>query len=247
MDQKAIKEIASELLEKYDSPNTLDKHRKEYEPLYGKDDYEKIETEFGRLWFQNAFPDPDGGRVNPIIPKVVIPKVAIKAPTPTFSTGKVKKKKKVTPSKPIEKKQKIIVSSPPKPTSSPTLFDEIDRLQECGKKVGPMSEEEILNLLKQIEHNKGKRNASYRCCGCTHHSLFDFRKHLFVCHPEEYKQYHLSKFLSQDPPTLVRGIGVSVSKPSKRKKGSARNEYSDPAPCKGDHFHIIYTPMGNKR
>lgn len=33
---------------------------------------------------------------------------------------------------------------------------------------------------------------------------------------------------------------------SKRQSGSSSN-YSWPAPSKGDNFHIIYTPMGNKR
>lgn len=207
MDSKTINEIALELLKKYDCPNALDKHRHLYESTYGKDDYEKIEIEFGRLWFQKNFPDPDAVKIEPR-------RLSVDA-APKIQTSKMKPEK----------------LAPPK---------------EDGWKTGPMTEEEIGNILKQIIAGRGSRNASYRCCGKKYKTLFTFRKHLFECHIDEYNHHFLSE-LHGTAPNLVRGVGVKVSKKPKSKKGYVRNQDAYPTRCVGDHFHIIYTPMGNKR
>ena len=239
MDSKAIQEIANALLMIYDCPNTLDKHRKEYESRYGKEDYDRIEVEFGRLWFHKAFPDPDERDPQDIQLKAVCSK-------------RETTKSKAVLRKSALKKQTVAALKPqtepplPKSAPRPTIFDQIDELQNREEKIGPMTEAVVQNLYMQIEKNKGKRIVTFRCCNCTYKSLFDFRKHLFECHRQDYDR-HFTKKLSQNFPTIVRGVDVSVSKNTKKKKSSARNEDSYLNPCKGDHFHIIYTPMGNKR
>lgn len=136
----------------------------------------------------------------------------------------------------------------PKPAKKPkpkpkTLFVLIDELQDNGQKTGPMSDGEIQNLLKQIEQRKNTNKGSYRCCGQTHHGLFEFRKHLFECHPEEYTKHFVSE-LHRDAPSVIRGVGVMTSRSPKRNTGP-REAYLKRS--EGDRFHLIYTPMGNKR
>lgn len=158
--------------------------------------------------------------------------------------------KKQDLAEPVQEAKRTIPAPQPapqaKPTKKPTVFTQIDVIQNNGQKAGPMSEEEIQNLLKQIEQRKDSRNASYRCCGKTHHGLYEFRKHLFACHPEEYSRY-FSPVLHRETPASVRGVGVGVHKKTKKKKGYSKNDDAYPTRCKGDHFHLIYTPMGNKR
>ena len=122
----------------------------------------------------------------------------------------------------------------------------IDTLQDQGKKTGPMTEEEIQVILKQIEQQRDKRHGSYRCCGKTHQSLFDFRKHLFEYHKDEYHRYFV-KELHGSAPSTVRGIGISVSNSPTNKKEAAKREKAEQTRVKGEYFHLIYTPMGNKR
>lgn len=121
-----------------------------------------------------------------------------------------------------------------------------DKHQPDSPVVRPLSEDEIQNLEKQIEDNKSKRNASYICCGHEYRTIFDIRKHLFECHPEDYKK-HLRKKLHRDIPTPVRGVGVKVHKKSSYKKRRKRNSDTGFTVYKGDYFRLIYTPMGNKR
>lgn len=158
--------------------------------------------------------------------------------------------KKQDLAEPVQETKKTIASSQvvtkAKPAKKPTVFTLIDEIQDNGQKAGPMSEEEIQNLLKQIEQRKDSRKATYRCCGKTHHGLYEFRKHLFLCHPEEYSRY-FSPVLHRDAPASVRGVGIGVHKKAKKKKGNSKNDDAYPTRCKGDYFHLIYTPMGNKR
>ncbi len=56
---KEISIIAKRLLQKYNTPNDLDKHRGLYESTYGKEDYVRIEREFGNQWFRKYFPEPE--------------------------------------------------------------------------------------------------------------------------------------------------------------------------------------------
>lgn len=158
--------------------------------------------------------------------------------------------KKQDLAEPVQEPKRTIPTSQPapqaKPPKKPTVFTQIDEIQNNGQKAGPMSEDEIQNLLKQIEQRKDSRNASYRCCGKTHHGIYEFRKHLYVCHPEEYSRY-FSPVLHRDAPASVRGVGVGVHKKTKKKKGYSKNDDAYPTRCKGDYFHLIYTPMGNKR
>lgn len=153
---------------------------------------------------------------------------------------------------PVKKKvsvEKIPAAKPmskPKPAKPDSPFVIIDALQDQGKKTGPMTEEEIQVILKQIEIQKDKRYASYRCCGKTHYSLFDFRKHLNECHNDEYRKIFVN-VLHRSAPSTVRGVGVAVSNSPTNKREAAKRENAVPHRVKGEYFHLIYTPMGNKR
>lgn len=150
--------------------------------------------------------------------------------------------KKARPS--VKPKPTVIIQSPKpaKPKPRP-LFVLIDELQDNGQKTGPMSEDEVQNLLKQIEQKKMTNKGTYRCCGKTHHGLFEFRKHLFECHPVEYNRYFVTE-LHRDAPTSIRGVGIMTSKSPKRNPGP-REAFLERS--ESDRFHLIYTPMGNKR
>ena len=127
-----------------------------------------------------------------------------------------------------------------KPAKPNSLFVLIDELQDNGRKTGPMSDDEVKNLLKQIKNKKASRKGSYRCCGKTHFGLFEFRKHLYECHPIEYNRYFV-KALYRPAPQSVMGFGIKKIELSSSNSGSYLPQYE------GDHFHLIYTPMGNKR
>lgn len=125
-------------------------------------------------------------------------------------------------------------------TKSNSPFVTIDVIQNNGQKKGPMTDEEIQIIKKQIELRRDQRKPSYRCCGKTHSGLFEFRKHLYECHPQEYSRYFVGEF-HQSAPTSVRGVGIKTSKSNKR------NLPPEPKKVEGEYFHLIYTPMGNKR
>lgn len=140
---------------------------------------------------------------------------------------------------------KAVKESVTKPTKKKSLFVLIDELQENGMKKGPMSDDEVQILLKQIENKKASHKGSYRCCGKTHLGLFEFRKHLSECHPLEYNRYFVSVLHQRVPqrkaPKSIMGFGIKRIRQASSKSESYLPKYE------GEHFHLIYTPMGNKR
>lgn len=144
----------------------------------------------------------------------------------------------------IVKVKSVRPKSLPKPTPTPPpLFVHLDEIQAKRGHVGPMSDDEIQNLVMQIEQGRDNRKASYHCCGRTFISLYYFRRHLYECHPEEYKRFFVME-LRQSPPSTVRGVGVKRS--NAPAKGYAWSRDATVTPCKGDYFRLIYTPMGKK-
>lgn len=124
MDAKEIHEIAKELLKQYDCPNALDKHKAQYEATYGKDEYEKIEVEFGRLWFQESFPDPDASLKKPMVESIA-PKKTVSAPSAKLGQSR----KASAPSAPKAKQPKRR-----RVHSAPTTFESM--AQEALAKYG---------------------------------------------------------------------------------------------------------------
>lgn len=121
-----------------------------------------------------------------------------------------------------------------------------------------MTEDQIHSILEQIEHGKNNRRQSYICCGQAFPSLYDFRKHLFLEHPEELDLYFesvLHRDIAVKPTkTEIHKMANKGKKIKERarfrfeeKKRRERNLNAYPDHAKGDHFHLIYTPMGNKK
>ncbi len=121
-----------------------------------------------------------------------------------------------------------------------------------------MTKEQINSILKQIESGKVDSRYVYRCCGESFLSLYDFRKHLFERHPEE-MELHFEEALHRELPTKPsaeevhrkankgKKIKEKALKKKEEKQTRKRNHDAYPTPSKGDSFHLIYTPMGNKR
>ena len=120
-----------------------------------------------------------------------------------------------------------------------------------------MEQYEIESILSQINEGKNNRGFVYSCCGETFPSIYEFRKHLYESHPVELSDYFESA-LHRDPvekPTKeeihrMANKGkkkVEKEKIKKENRLRARKRDSSPTPNKGDHFHLIYTPMGNKK
>ena len=120
-----------------------------------------------------------------------------------------------------------------------------------------MDYNDISNIIAQIENGKQDKRFVYNCCGESFPSLYGFRKHLYEYHPEELSKYFESSLHREQPlrPTkedIHRAANKGKKKYErelKRKELRIHNKKNDSvsAPNKGDHFHLIYTPMGNKR
>lgn len=121
-----------------------------------------------------------------------------------------------------------------------------------------MTGTQVKDILGQIESGKKNRRQVYHCCGNSFDSLYDFRKHLFLEHPEEMKLYFEDAFTSGkvNKPTAEevhkmanRGKKIKEKKLKKKEEREVRERNSDayPTASKGDFFRLVYTPMGNKR
>lgn len=87
---------------------------------------------------------------------------------------------------------------------------------------------DVDNIRLQIE--KGKTvDSVYRCCGQEFATLYEFRKHLYEEHPEEYAELG-SEVFHRDIPKVVHVKG-SKRKINQRKKSSRG---------KSDHSFSIY-------
>ena len=116
---------------------------------------------------------------------------------------------------------------------------------------------QIKNILGQIETGKVNRKQTYVCCEQVFASLYEFRKHLHEMHPVEMSSFFevaLHRELAPKPTKeeihRLANKGKKKIENKKKKKElklHARKRGMLPSPKPGDHFHIIYTPMGNKR
>ena len=120
-----------------------------------------------------------------------------------------------------------------------------------------MTEDQINFILEQIESGKAYRKQDYMCCDECFTSLYDFRKHLYDVHPDEMNNIFAASFHREtsEKPTKeeIHRLANKGKKKIERKrirkelKKRAENRAKQPSPNTGDHFHLIYTPMGNKR
>lgn len=121
-----------------------------------------------------------------------------------------------------------------------------------------MTDENVKSILEQIAVGKMNRRQVYHCCGDSFDTLYEFRKHLFLKHPEEMKLFFEDALTGGN---LVKPTAEEVHKMARRgrntkekalKKAEERrvrkhNQDAYPTPAKGDYFRLIYTPMGNKK
>ena len=121
-----------------------------------------------------------------------------------------------------------------------------------------MTENQIHNVLLQIEQGKTNRNHTYYCCDKSFLSLYDFRRHLFEYHTQEMQLYFESALHRELPnkpskeevhrkANKGKKIREKVLKKKEEKHIRKRNQDAYPLPSIGDNFHLIYTPMGNKK
>ena len=105
------------------------------------------------------------------------------------------------------------------------------------------------NIITQIQEGKNKRDYRYRCCGCEDNTFYEFRKHLYDCHKEEYPEF--VPFMHRElPPQMSKEERMaSARKALKRKKLSKKGkkvrekvDYS-----KQPTAWIVYNHNGPKR
>ena len=121
-----------------------------------------------------------------------------------------------------------------------------------------MTGNQIKDILEQIASGKSNRKQVYQCCGCSFDSVYEFRKHLYLEHPEELRLYFeeaLAGGIMPKPTAEAvhkmaskgKKIKEKAEKKKEERKVQKRNRDAYPTPAKGDSFHLVYTPMGNKK
>ena len=136
--------------------------------------------------------------------------------------------------------------------------DPVEEEFHYRRPVGIMTEAEIQDILSQIEIGKHEHRISYSCCGEIFQSLYEFRRHLHKSHPEEMSRYFEEALHREMPAPMSREEVHRLANKGKKKKEKAqerkekrqvskRNRDAYPIASKGDSFHLIYTPMGNKK
>lgn len=115
-----------------------------------------------------------------------------------------------------------------------------------------MEQGEIDYILSQIGRGINEKRFIYKCCKEAFPSLYDFRKHLYENHQEDYRLFfepvlHRKPIEKLSKEELHRRISRNKRKPRQKKKSYSKGRSALSAQKKGGHFHLIYTPMGNKR
>lgn len=117
---------------------------------------------------------------------------------------------------------------------------------------------QVKGILEQIEAGKKNRRHVYQCCENCFETLYEFRKHLFVEHPEEMKLYfeaaltggNVVKPTAEEVHKMARkgrNVKEKALKKKEERKVRMHNQDAYPTPSKGDYFRLVYTPMGNKK
>ena len=105
------------------------------------------------------------------------------------------------------------------------------------------------NLINQIEEGKRDKDYHYHCCGTVFDSLYDFRKHLFEKHAEEYPQ--LEPLFHRELPPKKEGRGglkALKRKEKEKKKRRGRMKSNNNIDYSKQPFaRILYHGNGRKR
>lgn len=76
---------------------------------------------------------------------------------------------------------------------------------------------DIISIKAQLKDGVNKRDYCYHCCDGVFDSLYEFRKHLYECHQEEYAE--LEPYFHKDKPVQLtkEELRASIKKALKRK------------------------------
>lgn len=87
---------------------------------------------------------------------------------------------------------------------------------------------DINNIIAQLKEGINNREYEYRCCECVFGSLYELRKHLFECHPLEYRQ--IKRYFKRVKPEQLtkeeRSISIKNSLLVKEKAQRLEEDYS---------------------
>ena len=83
---------------------------------------------------------------------------------------------------------------------------------------------DIESIIAQLEESADNREYKYHCCGCTFDNLYEFRKHIFEQHQEEYGE--IEPFFHRKKPKLLskEELNAKVKEALKRKKMSSKGK-----------------------
>ena len=80
---------------------------------------------------------------------------------------------------------------------------------------------DITHIISQLKEGATKRNYHYHCCDREYDGLYEFRKHIYECHKEEYAD--LVPFFHHDKPVeLTKEERRSMIKKSLKRKKLAK-------------------------
>lgn len=91
-----------------------------------------------------------------------------------------------------------------------------------------------------LQHTDGE---AYSCCGQLFPTLYEFRKHLFESHREEYDQIDPAVFHREIHPWVEKGSKAKINKRKYGKKGKRSDHSLSIYKVTGP---IISTPMGGQ-
>lgn len=104
------------------------------------------------------------------------------------------------------------------------------------------------NIITQLEQGINIRDYHYFCCDCEFDSLYEFRKHVFECHHDEYPEVE-PYFHRENPKELIKEERRSMISKALRRKSLAKK--SKKVRVKVDYSRqprawIIYNHNGSK-
>ena len=130
-------------------------------------------------------------------------------------------------------------------------FSFFSKVANSSNTPGTMTEIDINSLLTQIRDCVYEKDLIFHCCGQLFPNLFGLKKHLMEYHQEDYRR-HFKHAIGCTNRKLKDKIDIHQKAIQGEQKLYERMRqvkgYDEGAsPTVGLGFHIIYTPMGNKR
>lgn len=108
---------------------------------------------------------------------------------------------------------------------------------------------DISDIIYQLQEGQLNRRYQYHCCGIEFNSFYEFRKHLYEIHPEEYVE--LEPYLHREQPKQLtkEERKASIKKAMKRKEAAKKRKSARPKVdySKQPTAWIIYNHNGPKK